>query len=109
MADVQSSSKTFEEPLLTNNDATFDDDAYLMTMVDADAFLPSMTFSGLFDVGLNAEELKGKLYICLSLDASKRIPSGRTPISSASPPKPHHFAQTLFRFESFVIYPPLIG
>ena len=61
MTDVQQSTTTLQEPQLMNNDVTFDDDAYLMSIVESDALLSSMTFSGLFDGGLNAEELKGKL------------------------------------------------
>jgi hypothetical protein len=67
MTEVQNSPTTFQEPLLTNSDVTFDDDAYLMTMMEADALLPSMTFSGLFDVSLNAEELKGMLTLITCL------------------------------------------
>jgi hypothetical protein len=76
MTQVQSSHNDFQEPLSTHNEVTFDDDAYLTTMMEADALLvlPSMSFSGLFDVGLNAEELKGKLYTYLSDDASYWIP-----------------------------------
>ncbi|CAB9526658.1 expressed unknown protein [Seminavis robusta] len=55
MAEVQQPSNAQE-----TNDVVplIDDEAYLMSMVEADALLPSnMTFSGLFDGALNADEL----------------------------------------------------
>ena len=66
MTDVETS-HSIQDPssgYADNETSMMDDDAYLMTMVEADALLPSnMTFSGLFegDNELNPDELTGKL------------------------------------------------